>query len=86
MRMPVRLTAIQIRTLDLIAAGHTAAEIARIEGVSEATVKTRRHHVRRKLGLVGERTHTILLEWMAQNGWDVAPHLLCVQASGLTVQ
>lgn len=79
----VRFSAVQIRTLDLIAAGHTAEEIAQLEGVSVATVKTRRHHIRRKLGLVGERTHHILLEWLSRNGWDVPAHLrpVGVQAS-----
>jgi DNA-binding CsgD family transcriptional regulator len=45
------LTPAEIRVCEMIRAGHSTKEIARLRGVSAATVNRQREHIRRKLGL-----------------------------------
>ncbi len=67
----VRLQNSQIRTLDLIAAGHTYREIAALQAISLAAVSMQVKRIRWKIG-IAPHSHLDLLRWMAANGWEIA--------------
>jgi DNA-binding CsgD family transcriptional regulator len=51
------LTPAELRVCDMVRGGLRSKEIARLRGVSQATVHRHREHIRRKLGLSGRRVN-----------------------------